>query len=94
VDEELRKYLEAMEARLMTRDSQERLIERILEISRHIREAGYSDAEIKAGLAYACQQGPYTAREGYILAMSRILYSDGQLADGARFSVEAGFGPQ
>jgi len=62
-------------------------------IRRHIAAVGYGDAQITSGLAWATEQGFSTAREGYILAMSRILYDDGQLADGARFSVESGYGP-
>lgn len=63
-------------------------------IRRHIAAAGYSKEQIDAGLSYAREHGDYTAREGYILAMSRILYTDWQLADGARFSVEVGYGPK
>jgi hypothetical protein len=63
-------------------------------IRRHIYAAGYSKQDADAGIRYAAEQGDYTAREGYILAMSRILYSNDQLADGARFAVAEGHGPQ
>ena len=63
-------------------------------IRRHIAAAGYTKEQIDAGLAYTREQGEYDAREGFILAMSRILYSDEQLEDGARIAVETGFGPQ
>ncbi len=63
-------------------------------ICRHIAAAGYSDSAIRLGLDYAKAEGASTAREGYILAMSRILYSDGQLEAGDRFSVENGAGPR
>lgn len=63
-------------------------------IRRHIAHAGYSAAAIRRGLEYAATEGASTAREGYILAMSRILYRDGQLEAGDRFSVEVGSGPR
>ena len=55
--------------------------------------AGYSAADIDAGLAYAAEQGASDTREGFVLATSRILYSDAQLADGMRFSIEQGHVP-
>lgn len=63
-------------------------------ICRHIAAAGYSAAQIREGICYATAQGASDAREGYILAMSRILYSPEQLEAGDRFSVEAGAGPR
>lgn len=63
-------------------------------IRRHLYAAGYSKDQATAGLAYAASTGPYTVREGYILAVSRILFTDGQLADGERFTLEDGYGPR
>lgn len=63
-------------------------------IRRHIAAAGYSANAIRKGLDYAKSEGASSAREGYILAMSRILYSDGQIAMGDRFIVETGAGPR
>ena len=63
-------------------------------IRRHMKAAGYSNEAITSGMEWAKQQGFDGAREGYILAMSRVLYDDDQLADGGRFSVEAGYGPR
>lgn len=52
--------------------------------------AGCSDEEIALGSAYAELIG-YSDEEGFFsLAMSRILYSDAQLDEGARFAVEPG----
>ena len=63
-------------------------------IRHHIKKAGYSNEQINYGLSYAFAQSPYSAREGYILSMSRILFIDKQLAAGERFAVECGFGPR
>jgi len=63
-------------------------------IRRHIAAAGCSVGQINEGMAYAKSKGYDTAREGYILAVSRILYSDDQLADGEMFTVADGFGPR
>lgn len=63
-------------------------------IRRHIYAAGYTKKDVDLGLAYAKSQGDYTAREGYILAMSRILLSEDQLQRGIRFAVEEGCGPR
>jgi len=51
---------------------------------------GYSPMQIRDGLAYAVAEDATTVREAFILAMSRILYSDEQLADGARYAAEEG----
>ena len=54
-----------------------------------LREAGYGDAQIDAGLAWARRQGDEcsdaTIRS---LVMSHILYDAGSLADGVRWSAE------
>jgi hypothetical protein len=46
---------------------------------------GYSDDQIAEGLAYAQQQGAATDNQTFCLAVSRILYTDTQLSDGAMF---------
>lgn len=56
-------------------------------ISRRIAAGGYSLTHARAGLAYANQVGFQSDDEGFVLAMSRILYTDAQLAEGERFSV-------
>ena len=53
-----------------------------------IEGAGYSAAQAITGIRYALGQDATDLNQGFILAMSRILYSDEQLADGARFAVE------
>jgi hypothetical protein len=63
-------------------------------IRRHIANAGYSATAIRQGLDYAKAEGATTGPEGYILAMSRILFTDDDLARGVRFSVENGAGPR
>ena len=66
----------------------------IAAIRRHITDAGYSDADARHGISWAKSRGFATARDGYALAMSRILYSDEQLAEGAHFPVAHGRGPR
>jgi len=63
-------------------------------IRRHCYAAGYSPKAVADGIAYAEANCAAGARDGYVLTMSRILYSDDQLADGSLFSVDAGVGPQ
>lgn len=63
-------------------------------IRRHLAAAGYDKAQADHGIAYARSKGNYSARDGYILAISRILYDDAQLENGALFEVEAGHGPR
>lgn len=55
-------------------------------IRRHIAAAGYSAQSINKGMAFARNEGAVSQEDGFALAMSRILYSDDQLADGARFN--------
>ena len=56
-------------------------------ICTRIRARGYPTAQAVYGLAWANTQGFTSADEGLSLAMSRILYDDEALADGARFPV-------
>jgi hypothetical protein len=51
-----------------------------------LTQQGMSDDDIERGLEYADLQGARTTREGYVLAMSRVLYTDDQLASGSVFS--------
>ena len=46
---------------------------------------GCSRADIIRGLDYAAAQGVFTTKDAFVLAMSRVLYSDEQLAAGMRF---------
>jgi len=50
-----------------------------------LSEQGCLEADIDRGLAYAADQGAFTAKTAFVLAMSRVLYSDEQLAAGLRF---------
>lgn len=52
-----------------------------------IAERSYSDDEIRAGLAYAAAHGGGSDAEVATLALSRILFTDDQLADGGVFIV-------
>ena len=62
-------------------------------ITRHIVKAGYSASEAKRGLSYAASKGAYDARQGYIMAMSGILYGNDAADAGELFAVENGHGP-
>lgn len=53
---------------------------------RILAEQGLPSASIEAALDYVEKIGARTVREGYELAMSRVLDSDKQLADGMRFN--------
>ena len=57
-----------------------------LTLMRILAEQGLPSASIEAALDYVEKIGARTVREGYELAMSRVLYSDKQLADGMRFN--------
>lgn len=59
-----------------------------LTLMRLLAERGLSPEAIDAGLDYVEAVGARTVREGYELAMSRVLYTDAQLADGMRFTFE------
>lgn len=78
----------------MTNHPNRSLAAAIRRARKHITDAGYSLGDASSGIDYATAQGATEAREIYILAVSRILYTDEQLADGARFSVADGYGPQ
>ena len=54
-------------------------------LRRRIEEPGYTRQEADCGIRWACEQGFESTDEGFMFAMSRILYDDGQLNDGARF---------
>lgn len=54
-------------------------------IARYLDDAGYSAEQIARGLAYADAEGATDANERLSLALSRLLYDDAQLADGARY---------
>ena len=56
-------------------------------IRTRIRARGYPTAQAVYGLAWANAQGFTSADEGLSLAMSRIVYDDEALANGARFAV-------
>ena len=58
----------------------------IARVTAALTDAGYSADQIKQGLAYADTQDTGTDNEAYCLAVSRILYSDDQIADGAAFA--------
>ena len=57
---------------------------------RFLAERGLSEDQIDRGLEYVEASGAYTIREAFILAMSRTLYSDQELADGQRFGFTEG----
>lgn len=61
-----------------------------IRISNHLSDAGYSMSQITAGIAYADKVGYDGHDEALSLVVSRILYGDAALEDGARFGVEAG----
>jgi hypothetical protein len=52
-------------------------------LARLMSERGISSAEIERGLIYAA--GAKTVRKAYILAMSRLMFSDAELSAGVRF---------
>ena len=49
---------------------------------------GLSEDEIRRGVDYAEAACAGTVTEGFVLAMSRILLSDAELAAGVRFTLE------
>jgi predicted transcriptional regulator len=59
-------------------------------IASHLDAAGYSDAAIEAGIAFADAEGYGDDDEALSLVVSHILYDAASLADGARFAVEPG----
>lgn len=55
------------------------------QITAYLDEVGYSAEQIAQGLAYADAHGATDADERLSLALTRILYDDAQIADGARY---------
>lgn len=55
-------------------------------VRRKLARSGHTKTQIAYGLAYAKSQGAVGSDEVFTLAVSRILYTDDQLADGALFS--------
>ena len=53
-------------------------------LRRRIERSGYSQEQADYGIAWACERGFEGTEWGYRLAMSRILYSDDELAEGIR----------
>jgi hypothetical protein len=56
-------------------------------LARMLAERGLSEDEIDRGLDYVAISGAQTMRQAFVLAMSRVLYSDAQLAAGLRFTL-------
>lgn len=52
---------------------------------RLLSEHGLSAEEVECGMDYAEAMGAVTTRDGFVLAMSRVLFTDAQLAAGIRF---------
>lgn len=65
-----------------------------IEIRRHACAAGYSPHSVEHGIKWAEALGATSAREGYILTLSRIVYTPERLATGARVAIADGQGPQ
>ena len=59
----------------------------VLALARLLTERGLSEREIDRGLEYCLENGASTMRQGFVLAMSRALFSDAQLAAGMRFTL-------
>ena len=55
-------------------------------VVRLLVDCGYSDGEIDYGLDYAETEGARTMMECFTLAVSRLIYSDEQLAAKMRFN--------
>ncbi len=54
-------------------------------LARLMSERGIPPDDIERGLSYAESAGARTTRQAYILAMSRLLFSDAELSAGVRF---------
>lgn len=54
-------------------------------LARLLSEHGLSAEEVERGMDYAEAMGAGTTRDGFVLAMSRVLFTDAQLAAGVRF---------
>lgn len=61
-----------------------------IRIRNHLAGGGYPDRQINTGIFYAMAVGYDDDDEALSLVVSRILYSNNQLAAGAHFSVEPG----
>ena len=59
-------------------------------IASHLDAAGYSDAVIAAGIAFADAESFRDEDEALSLVVSHILYDAASLAEGVRFAVEPG----
>ncbi len=57
-------------------------------VMRLLSEHGLSAKEVERGMDYAEAMGAGTTCEGFVLAMSRVHFTDAQLAAGSRFSLE------
>ena len=55
---------------------------------RFLTERGLSDDQIERALEYVEETGARTIREAFVNAMSRVLYSDEELAMGSRFTFD------
>ena len=56
-----------------------------LTLMRILAEQGVAPEAIEVGLDYVELVGARTVREGYEVAMSRVMYTDAELAAGMRF---------
>ncbi len=61
---------------------------------RLLTERGLTEDQIERGLDYIEAVGARTMRDGFELAMSRILYTDHELASGQRFTFPEDAGQQ
>ena len=57
-------------------------------LARLMSERGLSPDDIERGLTYAESAGARTTRQAFILAMSRVMFSDAELSAGVRFDSE------
>ena len=60
----------------------------MLTLMRLLADRGLSPEAVEAGLDYVEDIGARTVREAYELALSRVIYSDAELAQGLRFSCD------
>ncbi len=57
-------------------------------VMRLLSEHGLSAKEVERGMDYAEAMGAGTICEGFVLAMSRVHFTDAQLSAGVRFHLE------